>query len=103
MNRGEVWTVVGPDGTCRWRVAVISADAYNGRSGFPFVVPLIRRPSGDLPPYTAALADPDPVGGVALVAELGQIDVRQATERIGMSTGASMARIGEALRDLSEL
>jgi len=103
VNRGEVWTVVAPNGTNRWRVAVISADAYNNRSRFPFVVPLIRRPSGDLPPYTAALADPDPVGGIALVAELGQIDVRQATERIGMLTGASMARIGEALRDLFEL
>jgi mRNA interferase MazF len=104
MNRGEVWTVTAPNGIGRWRVAVVSADAYNDRSGaLPFVVPLIRRPAGDLPPYTAALADPDPVGGVALVADMGQVDSRQATERVGMLTGGSMARIGAALRDLFEL
>lgn len=103
MNRGEVWTVEGPAGR-RWRVAVVSGDSHNDRLGaLPFVVPLVHRPPGELPPYVAALRDPDPVGGVALTADLGQIDPRRSIERVGMITGASMSRIAEALRDLFEL
>ena len=48
-------------------------------------------------------SDPDPVGGVALVADIGQVDQGRTTERVGMLTGASMNRIEEALRDLFEL
>ena len=82
----------------------MSGDAFNDRVGaLPFVVPIIRRPGGELPPYTAELSDPDPVGGVALVADIGQVDQGRATERVGMLTGASMNRVEEALRDLFEL
>ncbi|MBB5871879.1 mRNA-degrading endonuclease toxin of MazEF toxin-antitoxin module [Allocatelliglobosispora scoriae] len=99
MNHGEVWTVQRPGG--RWRVAVVSADGYNDAPGaLPFVVPIVRTPGGILPPYTAPLVDPDPVGGVALVAELGQVDPKWATERVGMLTGASTTAVGNALREL---
>jgi mRNA interferase MazF len=105
VNRGEVWTVEAPDAPGRrWRVAVVSADSHNDRPGaLPFVVPVVHRPGGDLPPFTATLADPDPVGGVALVGDMSQLDPCQGAERVGMLTGASMTRIGAAIRDLFEL
>ena len=103
MNHGEVWTIQPPNGT-RWRAVVVSSDGHNGTPGaWPYLVPVVHRGAGDLPPYAAALADPDPVGGVALVAELYPIDPRYGADLVGMLTGASMARIGAALRDLFEL
>ena len=102
LGHGEVWTIQRPGG--RWRVVVVSGDGFNDApDALPFVVPIIRTPAGILPPYTATLADPDPVGGVALVAELGQVDPKWATERVGMLTGASNAAVAAALRDLFQL
>lgn len=104
MNHGEVWTVIDPETSVRWRLAVVSGDGWNDRpEAWPYVVPLVRRSAGKLPPYVAELGDPDPVGGVALVAELGRVDPAIAVERVGMLTGASMANLGSALRDLFEL
>jgi mRNA interferase MazF len=104
VNHGEVWTIVDSETAGRWRVAVVSGDGWNERPGaWPYVVPLTRRPAGELPPYVAELTDPDPVGGIALVAELGRVDPSIGVELVGMLTGASMANLGGTLRDLFEL
>lgn len=87
----------------RWRVAVVSGDGFNDDAGRVFAVPIMRRPSGDLPPFTAALSDPDPVGGVALIAELAQVPVEWGSERIGMLTGQSVMGIQAAMTELFEL
>jgi mRNA interferase MazF len=100
--RGEVWTVAGP-AAFRWRVAVLSADAY-AASGEVYCAPIVRRPAGEqLPPYAVPLGEPDPVSGMVLVGLVERIPVGSGAERVGMVTGATMARIAEALRDLFEL
>jgi mRNA interferase MazF len=104
VKHGEVWTVTIPGTGSRWRVVVVTDDGWNDRHGaVPYVLPIVHRPAGELPPYVAELADPDPVGGVALAAELGRIDPSCGVERLGMLTGASMDRLGSALRDFLAL
>jgi mRNA interferase MazF len=104
MRRGEVWTVGDPD-NLRYRVVVLSGDAHNDRpTAAPFCAPIVRRQGGsELPPFAVPLAEPDPLTGVVVVSRVRRVPVSAGGERLGMVTGASMARLEQALRDLFDL
>ena len=104
MNRGEIWTL-GEPGQISYRVIVLSGDAHNERpSGSPFCAPIVRqRGAGELPPFVVPLAETDPVTGVVVVNRLRRIPASAGVASVGMATGASMARLGDALRDLFEV
>ena len=104
MNRGEIWTI-GSRTDLRYRVLVLSGDAYNSRSNAaPFCAPIVRqRGTTVLPPFAVALTEQDPITGVVVVNRMRRLPVSAGAERIGMVTGASMARLIEAMRGLFEL
>lgn len=104
MNRGEIWTI-GARSDLRYRVVVLSGDAHNDRpSAAPFCAPIVRqRGSTDLPPFVVPLAETDPLAGVVVVNRMRRLPAAAGAERVGMVTGASMARLSEAMRDLFEL
>jgi mRNA interferase MazF len=104
VNRGEIWTI-GDRGDLRYRVVVLSGDAHNDRpSSSPFCAPIVRqRGVTDLPPFVVPLAETDPLSGVVVINRMRRLRASAGAERIGMVTGASMARLGAALRDLFEL
>lgn len=104
MNRGEIWTI-GDRGDLRYRVVVLSGDAHNDRArAAPFCAPIVRQwGATNLPPFVVPLAETDPLSGVVVVSRMRRIPASAGTERIGMVTGASMARLGDAVRDLFEL
>jgi mRNA interferase MazF len=104
MTRGEIWTI-GSRRDLRYRVLVLSGDAYNDRSNAaPFCAPIVRqRGTVALPPFAVALTEQDPMTGVVVVNRMRRLPASVAAERIGMVTGASMARLAEAVRGLFEL
>ena len=106
MKRGEIWTV-GDRGDLRYRVLVLSADTHNNRpNAAPICAPIVRLRGStdtDLPPFAIPLAEQDPMTGVVVVSRMRRLPHSVGAERIGMVTGASMARLNEALRDLFEL
>jgi mRNA interferase MazF len=104
VKRGEIWTI-GDRGSLRYRVVVLSAEAHNGRpSAAPFCAPIVRqRGTSDLPPFVVPLAETDPLSGVVVVNRMRRLRASSGAERLGMVTGASMARLRDALRDLFEL
>jgi mRNA interferase MazF len=105
VNRGEIWTIGDPAQQAKYRVIVLSGDAHNDRpSAAPYCAPIVRQADHtDLPPFVIPLAEPDPMAGVVVVNRLRRIPTAVAVERVGMVTGASMARLGAALTDLFEL
>lgn len=104
MNRGEIWTV-GEPGDLRYRVVVLSGSAHNQRpNAAPYCAPIVRHHGADdLPPFVVPLAETDPLSGVVVVNRMRRLSTTAAVERIGMVTGASMARLDAAMRDLFEL
>ena len=104
MKRGEIWTIGARD-NLRYRVLVLSADNYNDRlNPSPFCAPIVRqRGSVELPPYAVALTEQDPITGVVVVNRMRRLPASTGAERIGMVTGASMARLTEAVRTLFEI
>ncbi len=104
VNRGEIWTI-GDRSDLRYRVLVLSGDTHNDRpNAAPFCAPIVRqRGSTDLPPFAVPLTEQDPMTGVVVVSRMRRLPTSVGAERIGMVTGASMARLGDALRDLFEL
>lgn len=104
MKRGEIWTV-GNRSDLRYRVLVLSADAHNDRpNAAPICAPIVRlRGSTDLPPFAIPLAEQDPMTGVVVLNRMRRLPASVGAERIGMVTGASLARLSEALRQFFEL
>jgi mRNA interferase MazF len=104
MRRGEIWTI-GNRTDLRYRVLVLSADSYNERSNpTPFCAPIVRqRGTTELPAFAVALTEQDPITGVVVVNRMRRLPASIGAERIGMVTGASMARLTEAMRHLFEL
>jgi mRNA interferase MazF len=104
VNRGEIWTIGGRS-DLRYRVVVLSGDSHNERpSAAPFVAPIVRqRGSTELPPFAVPLAEADPLSGVVVVNRMRRLPASAGAEKVGMITGASLARLSEALRDLFEL
>ena len=104
MRRGEIWTV-GDRSDLRYRVLVLSADAHNDRpNAAPICAPIVRlRGSTDLPPFAVPLAEQDPMTGVVVLNRMRRLPASVGAERIGMVTGASMARLNDALRHLFEI
>jgi mRNA interferase MazF len=104
MKRGEIWTI-GSRTDLRYRVLVLSADNHNDRSNAsPYCAPIVRqRGATELPPYAVALTEQDPITGVVVVNRMRRLPAAIGAERIGMVTGASMARLADAMRDLFEL
>jgi mRNA interferase MazF len=104
MRRGEIWTI-GSATDLRYRVLVLSADSLNERdNASPFCAPIVRqRGAVELPPYAVALTEQDPITGVVVVNRLRRLPAATGAERIGMVTGASMARLTEAMRALFEI
>lgn len=104
MNQGEVWTI-GDRGDLRYRVVVLSGDVHNDRpNASPFCAPVVRQHGTiDLPPFVVPLTEADPLSGVVVVNRMRRLRPGAGAERIGMVTGASMARLREAVRDLFEL
>ncbi|MEV0732473.1 MULTISPECIES: type II toxin-antitoxin system PemK/MazF family toxin [unclassified Polymorphospora] len=105
MNRGEIWTIGSGRGDMRYRVVVLSGDAHNDRpSAAPYCAPIVRqRGATELPPFVVPLAESDPLSGVVVVNRMRRMPIVAGAERLGMVTGASMVRLGEAMRDLFEL
>jgi mRNA interferase MazF len=104
VNRGEIWTI-GNRRDLRYRVLVLSGDAYNDRTNAaPFCAPIVRqRGITELPPYAVPLSEQDPITGVVVVNRMRRLPASVGAERLGMVTGASMARLAEAMRGLFEL
>jgi mRNA interferase MazF len=104
VNRGEIWSI-GGRGDLRYRVVVLSGGAHNDRPrSAPFCAPIVRqRGTTDLPPFAVPLAETDPLSGVVVVNRMRRLPATAASERVGMATGATMARLNEAVRDLFEL
>jgi mRNA interferase MazF len=104
MRRGEIWTIGSPT-DLRYRVLVLSADGYNERANAsPYCAPIVRqRGATELPPYAVALTEQDPITGVVVVNRMRRLPASVGAERIGMVTGASMARLAQAVRELFEL
>jgi mRNA interferase MazF len=104
MRRGEVWAVGDPN-SLRYRIVVLSADRYNDRpNAVPLCAPIVRRQgSSELPPFVVPLAELDPLTGVVVVSRVRRIPASAGAERLGMVTGATMVRLGQALRDLFEV
>ena len=104
MNRGEIWTIGGRS-DLRYRVVVLSGDSHNERpSAAPFCAPIVRqRGATELPPFAVPLAEADPLSGVVVVNRMRRLPASAGAEKVGMITGASLARLSEALRDLFEL
>ncbi|MDR7280824.1 type II toxin-antitoxin system PemK/MazF family toxin [Catenuloplanes atrovinosus] len=104
MNRGEIWTIGGRS-DLRYRVVVLSGDSHNERpSAAPFCAPIVRqRGSTELPPFAVPLAEADPLSGVVVVNRMRRLPASAGAEKVGMITGASLARLSEAIRDLFEL
>jgi mRNA interferase MazF len=104
MKRGEIWTI-GDRTDLRYRVLVLSGDTHNERNNAsPYCAPIVRqRGSTELPPFAVALTEQDPITGVVVVNRMRRLPASVGAERIGMVTGASMARLTEAMRDLFEL
>ncbi|MGK5681711.1 type II toxin-antitoxin system PemK/MazF family toxin [Actinoplanes sp. URMC 104] len=104
MKRGEIWTI-GERTDLRYRVLVLSGDEYNERkNASPFCAPIVRqRGVTELPPYAVPLTEQDPITGVVVVNRMRRLPAEIGAERIGMVTGASMARLTEAMRALFEL
>ncbi|GAA2527966.1 type II toxin-antitoxin system PemK/MazF family toxin [Pilimelia columellifera] len=104
MKRGEIWTV-GDRSDLRYRVLVLTGDSFNDRDNVaPLCAPIVRlRGSDDLPAYAVALAEQDPITGVVVLNRLRRVPASAGAERIGMVTGASLARLTDALRELFEL
>ena len=100
MRRGEIWTI-GSRTDLRYRVLVLSGDSYNERkNAAPFCAPIVRqRGATELPPYAVALTEQDPITGVVVVHRMRRLPASAGAERIGMVTGASMARLDDAVRD----
>ena len=99
MKRGEIWTI-GARGDLRYRVVVLSGERPRAA---PFCAPIVRQRGTDLPPFAVPLAETDPLAGVVVVNRMRRLPVDSGAERIGMITGASMARLTEAVRELFEL
>jgi mRNA interferase MazF len=117
VKRGEIWTIGGQSGLgLRYRVVVLSSDLHNGygvpgadkssvpANASPFCAPIVRqRGATELPPYAVALTEQDPITGVVVVNRMRRLPASVGAERIGMVTGASMARLAEAMRGLFEI
>jgi mRNA interferase MazF len=105
MRRGEIWTI-GNRTDLRYRVLVLSGDSYNERkSAAPYCAPIVRQRGAttELPPYAVALTEQDPITGVVVVNRMRRLPAETGAERIGMVTGASMARLTDAMRELFEI
>lgn len=105
MKQGEVWTI-GERADLRYRVVVLSSEAHNDRPGAaPFCAPVVRQRGDphDLPPFAIALAETDPISGVVVLSRMRRLPPSVGAERLGLLTGASMARIAARLRDLFDL
>jgi hypothetical protein len=91
VRQGEIYDHVVNN--ARFRVLVVSSDTHNV-TRVPWIAP-IRHGADDIPPYLVALVDADPLGGAI---DLDRM--RRATptgEPLGLVTGATMARVREAI------
>jgi mRNA interferase MazF len=104
VKRGEIWTI-GSRTDLRYRVLVLSSDDHNDRkNASPFCAPIVRqRGATELPPFAVALTEQDPITGVVVINRMRRLPASIGAELIGMVTGASMARLTDAMRDLFEL
>jgi len=104
MRRGEIWTI-GNRTDLRYRVLVLSGDAYNERkNALPFCAPIVRqRGAVELPPFAVALTEQDPITGVVVVNRMRRLPALIGAELLGMVTGSSMVRLDAAVRDLFDI
>lgn len=93
MRQGEVYRLRDRDGVQR-TILVVTGDGFNVVAA-PHTAIVVRR--APLPsPYLVRLAEEDPVAGVVSLARLYPVDA-DLGDPVGMLTGATWARIREAL------
>ncbi len=83
----------------RARVLIVSRDDVSN-DAYPIVVPIVRQ-GADIPPYTIALTEQDPVSGyveVALITALTDPDSLGPV--VGTIGGATWQRVLQAVHDL---
>ncbi|MGH3450189.1 MAG: type II toxin-antitoxin system PemK/MazF family toxin [Haloechinothrix sp.] len=102
--RGEVWEYADPSAG-RARVVVVSSDVHNERpNAWPLCALVTRHsPATEIPLFTVALADPDPLGGHVITSTVRGLDPQGLDKRLGMLTGSTMVDLGRAIRDLFDL
>ncbi len=87
MRQGEIYDYRGI------RALVVSADAHNEVRA-PWLAPIYRG-NLDTPPYAVALIEPDPLAGFIDLDRLGR--GAPDGQPIGIVTGATMARVRDAI------
>src|SRR4051812_11084764 len=104
MRRGEIWTIANRTELGCGLLALSGASYNDGSKASPFCGPTVRLrgPTGP-PPYAVPLTEQDPITGVVVVNRMRRLPASIGAERIGMVTGASMARLTEAVRGLFEI
>lgn len=106
MRRGEVWYTRTPLGQQLRPVALLSNDSYNRSTRRAPLVALITDVEYDkADPYVVPLSEVDPLPGQrVLVGSLAPLRRQWFTEApVGMLTGATLASIESAVRDLFDL
>jgi mRNA interferase MazF len=82
---------------------VLSTDAHNDRPGsWPVCAYITRRPAVPTA-FQVTLIDPDPVGGAVDVATAGPFHPEWFKQPVGILTGATLARVADALRGFLEV
>jgi mRNA-degrading endonuclease toxin of MazEF toxin-antitoxin module len=101
VRRGEVYDYLDPYRGERGRVVLLAADQHTRAA--PLAATIVRN-GVDAAPYSIPLVEVDPISGYVLLVSLSEL------ARAGLSdgpvctlTGATMARIDSALRDLLDL
>lgn len=106
MRRGEIWYTRTPLGQQLRPVAVLSNDSHNRSTRrAPFVAMITDVEYDDADPYVIRLTDVDPLPGQrVLVASVAPLRRQWFTEApVGMVTGATLASVEAAIRDLFDL
>lgn len=99
MKHAEIHS---PDRQTNAKFVVLTSDSWNSSGQDPVIAHIIRS-HGAGNDLVIELSEFDPVSGVVLTPWPESIPANEPTELLGMLTGATMARLKDALRLLYDL